>query len=242
MHIKTLFLTALVSVLPLAAWAQDKTHHNHADHLHGSEVWHAFILQSDYGASNNGAVASVDFHGWIGTDENKLWLKAELERAKNVTEKSELWAMYSRNIHTFWDFQAGVRHDTRPLSTTYAVLGVSGLAPYYFETEAHLFVSDEGDVSARLRQENEFLLTQKLILTPYVEANLFAQDVPEQNIGAGLSSGEIGIQTRYEITRKFAPYIDLRYEQKFGQTSSMAKKHGEDSGNAIASLGLRLMF
>ena len=120
--------------------------------------------------------------------------------------------------------------------------GFEGLAPYFFETEAHLFVSDEGDVSARLRQENDFLITQRLILQPYLEANFYAQDVADKEIGAGLSNGEIGLQTRYEITRKFAPYLDLRYERKFGETSSIAKSNGEDNNDFIAAIGLRIMF
>jgi copper resistance protein B len=149
---------------------------------------------------------------------------------------------YSRNVDTFWDVQAGIRHDFQPTSTTYAVVGVNGLAPYFFETEAHLFVSDEGDVSARLRGERGLLLTQKLILQPYAEINLYAQDVPENDIGAGFSSGEIGLQTRYEFTRKFAPYVDVRYSRKFGETSSIAKGNGEDNDEFIGSVGLRLMF
>ena len=120
--------------------------------------------------------------------------------------------------------------------------GFEGLAPYFFETEAHVFVSDEGDVSARLRQERDFLITQRLIVQPYLEANLYAQDVADQEVGAGLANAEFGIQTRYEITRKFAPCVDVRYERKFGETSSIAKKNGEDNDDFIASLGLRLMF
>ena len=121
-------------------------------------------------------------------------------------------------------------------------MGVNGLAPYFFETEAHLFISDEGDVSARLRREHDLLITQRLILQSYVEVNLFAQDVPEQDIGAGLTDAEIGLQTRYEFTRKFAPYVDVRYERKFGETSSIAKNNGDDNDDFIAALGLRLMF
>ena len=68
------------------------------------------------------------------------------------------------------------------------------------------------------------------------------QDVEEQDIGAGLSSGEIGLQTRYEITRKFAPYVDLKYERKFGETSSIAKREEGDNDNFIAAVGVRFMF
>lgn len=241
MRIKTFMTTVLLMALSVPAWAEDKNHHP-ADHQHGSEVWHAFTLETDYGAGQDGPVASWDLDGWIGTDENKLWLKSEGEKADGTTEQAEFWAMYSRNIHDFWDVQVGIRHDTRREATSYAVIGLNGLAPYFFETETHLFVSDEGDVSARLRQTNEFLLTQKLILEPYVEMNLFAQDVPELDVGAGLSSGEIGLQTRYEITRKFAPYVDMRYERKFGETSSIAKHEGEDNDDFVAALGIRFMF
>lgn len=227
----------LLSVYAHPAYAQDPH-----DHQHGSETYHAFRLETDYGAGQDGPVASWDFDGWIGTDENKLWLKSEGENSDGTTEQAEFWALYSRNIAEFWDLQAGIRHDTQPHSTSYAVFGIEGLAPYFVETEAHLFISDEGDVSARLRREHDLLLTQRLIFQPYVEINLSAQDVEEQEIGAGFTDGEIGIQTRYEITRKFAPYVDLRYERKFGETSSIAKDNGEDNDDFVAAVGLRLMF
>lgn len=237
-----IFLITLFSIaFSIPAFAQEETHHP-ADHQHGSEIWHRFLLEGDYGAGQEGPVASWDLDGWIGTDENKLWLKSEGESSDGKLEQAESWALYSRNIAEFWDAQAGLRHDTQPDSATYLALGFDGLAPYFFETEAHLFVSDEGDVSARLRQENDFLLTQRLILQPYAEINLSAQDVEEQEIGGGFTEGEIGLQTRYEITRKFAPYIDLRYERKFGETASIAEDEGEDKDDFITVLGIRFMF
>lgn len=239
---RTKILTAfLLLIFSTPALAEEKPHHP-ADHQHGSEIWHAFRLETDYGAGQEGPVASWDLDGWIGTDENKLWLKSEGERSDGHLEQAEFWALYSRNIAEFWDAQAGIRHDTQLTSTTYLALGLEGLAPYFFETEAHLFVSDEGDVTARLREENDFLLTQRLILQPYAEINLSAQNVEEQEIGAGFTESEIGLQTRYEITRKFAPYVDLRYERKFGETASIAEDEGEDNDDFIAAIGVRFMF
>lgn len=244
MHTKKILLAILaLFVLMRPALAEDMkdTGHDMMEE-HGGGTFHMFRLETDYGGGSNGPVGSWDFDGWIGGDESKLWIKSEGERAGNELEQAELWAMYSRNISTFWDAQAGIRYDFTPRGTAYFVAGFEGLAPYFFETEAHLFVSDEGDLSARLREENDFLLTQKLILQPYAEINLFAQDVPEKNIGAGLSQGELGLQTRYEFTRKFAPYLDLRYERKFGETSSIAKDEGEPNDGFVAAIGLRLMF
>jgi copper resistance protein B len=88
--------------------------------------------------------------------------------------------------------------------------------PGIFESEAHAFVSDDGDVTARLEQSVDLLITQKLIMEPYAEVNLTAQDIPELQMGGGIANYEIGLQTRYEFSRKFAPYIDLNYIQLVG--------------------------
>ena len=82
------------------------------------------------------------------------------------TEKSTFWAKYSRNIATFWDFQAGFRHDIHPKSKNYFLIGLEGLAPYFFETEAHVFISEDGNLTTTIHQENEFLITQRIIIQP----------------------------------------------------------------------------
>jgi copper resistance protein B len=241
MHIKFITIATFLSLsYANLAWAAD-----HIDEQLGeksSQIFHMFRLEINSGVGQNDRISSWDFGGWIGGDINKLWLKSEGEVVDGKTESAEFWALYSRNIDTFWDAEIGIRQETQADSTTYLVAGLSGLAKYFFQTEMRLFISDEGDVSTRIRQENDFLLTQRLILQPYLVANLYAQDVANQEVGSGLANGEIGLQTRYEITRKFAPYMDMRYERKFGETSSIAKNKGERNDDFIVSLGLRLMF
>lgn len=242
MHIRTLISAMLLTaILSASAWAEDKVPHDMTAE-HGDDIFHMFRLESDYGGGEDGEVASWDLDGWVGSDENKLWLKSEGSHKDGKVEDAEVWALYSRNVATFWDAQIGVRYDVEPTSTAYAVIGINGLAPYFFETEAHIFISDRGGVSARLREENDFLLTQRLILQPYAEIDLSAQDIPERDIGTGLVEGKIGLQTRYEFTRKVAPYADIHYGRKFGETASIAKNNGEDNGELIGAVGLRLMF
>jgi copper resistance protein B len=237
MHIRTALFAVFLSAWPLAVPAEEAHHSDHPT------IFHAFRLEADVGANDNGTLISTwDFDGWIGSDFDKLWLKSEGELEDDTTHRAEFWAMYSRNIAEFWDAQVGVRYDANPQSTAYFTGGFDGLAPYFLETEVHMFVSVDGDVSFRLREETDLLLTQRLIIQPYLEVNLFAQDVPRQDVGAGFSTGEFGVQTRYEITREIAPYIDMRYERKFGETASMARADGEDVDGFIASLGLRLFY
>lgn len=233
MHIR--YILFFVFFFPVLAYAQNA----HDDH---PSIFHALILEGDIGDSREGTLTTWDLDGWVGGDYHKLWLKSEGESVEGDLHRAEFWAMYSRNVAEFWDLQAGIRYDTKPENTSYLVAGFTGLAPYFFETEAHIFISDEGDLSARLRQENDILITQRLIAQPYFEINLNAQDIPEQEIGAGLSSGELGLQTRYEITRKFAPYIDIRYESKLGETSRITRNNNESRDDFITSAGIRLLF
>lgn len=128
------------------------------------------------------------------------------------------------------------------MSETYLAASVVGLAPYFFETEASLFVSTEGDVSLRFEQSFDLLITQQLIAEPHVEANLFAQDVDDLGVGAGISDVEAGLQLRYEIVRKFAPYVDLVWSRKLGETARLARADGDDPEDTTVRLGLRFWF
>ncbi|MFA7276670.1 MAG: copper resistance protein B [Pseudobdellovibrionaceae bacterium] len=239
MDIKTsLYFILLGTLMPLPAFAEDMM----MNHTSSYPVYHMFRVETDIGTNKGKTISSWDVDGWIGTDYNKLWLKSEGENMDGTLEAAEFWGMYSHNIATFWDAQIGFRHDSKPTSTTYAVFGVNGLAPYYFETEAHGFVSEHGDVTARFKTENDFLITQKLILQPYAEVNLSAQKVAEQDIGTGVTDAQTGLQTRYEITKRIAPYIDVHYGQKFGAAKSIAENNHEDSSELVGAVGLCFMF
>src|SRR3546814_11929731 len=114
-------------------------------------------------------------------------------------ETAEIQALYSRALDPYWNLQAGVRYDFKPNpSRTYATVGIEGVAPYWFETEAALFLSNKGDVLGRIEGYYDQRITQRLILQPRVELNLSAQDVPETRIGAGISNAEFGLRPRSE--------------------------------------------
>lgn len=185
-----------------------------------------------------------DGEAWLGGDINRLTIKSEGEGAlRQGVEAAEVQALYSRAIGPYFNLQAGVRHDFQPgPSRTYAVIGFEGLAPYWFEVEGAAFLSDKGDVLGRLEGYYDQRLTQRLVLQPRVELNLAAQDVPENRIGAGLSSAELGMRLRYEITRQFAPYVGVSYEAKTGQTARYARADGEDPTTTSFVAGVRIWF
>lgn len=185
-----------------------------------------------------------DAQGWLGGDFNRLWLKTEGDYAiEGSLESAEGQLLYSRLITPFWNLQTGVRYDARPDPTRgFAVFGIQGLAPYFFEVDAAAFLSHEGDVSARLEAEYSLLLTQHLILQPSAELNVAVQDVEELGIGSGLNDVELGLRLRYEIVREFAPYIGVSWERKVGETADLARRRGDDVDNVKFVVGVRFWF
>ena len=179
---------------------------------------------------------------WIGKDLNKLWLKTEGERVDGETEELEVQALYSRAIAPYWDVQVGVRKDFEPVSREWGVVGLKGLAPYFFEADAALFIGDNGRTAARVQGEYELLLTQKTILTPEFEVNLYGKDDPEARIGSGLSDISVGLRLRHEVKREFAPYIGVEWTKKFGDTADFAEVDGNDVSDTQFVAGIRAWF
>jgi copper resistance protein B len=179
--------------------------------------------------------------GWYGGDINRLFVKTEGEGAVHGRiEAAEVQALYSRAIDPYWNLQLGVRQDFRPgPARTYATAAIEGLAPYWFEAEAALFLSSKGDLLGRAEAYYDQRITQRLVLQPRAELNFAAQDVPENRIGAGLSSAELGLRLRYEIRREFAPYVGVSWERQTGHSARFARRAGEDVGSTSFVVGVR---
>lgn len=184
-----------------------------------------------------------DAQGWVGGDITRLWIKTEGEGSWGESiESAEIQALYSHAIGPWFDLQAGGRYDFEPRSRAYAVVGIQGLVPYMFEVDAAAFLSDQGDLTARIEGEYDQFITQRLILQPRAEVTLAAQDVPELGIGSGLSSIELGARLRYEFAREFAPYIGVSQEWRIGNAADFARAAGEDPSVTNFVFGVRVWF
>jgi len=184
-----------------------------------------------------------DIQGWYGGDIDKLWVKSEGEGAFGGTvEKAEFQALWSHAIGPWFDLQAGARYDIEPQSRAHAVLGVQGLAPYMFEVDAAAFLSDTGDVTARIEAEYDQRITQRLIIQPRAEVSLSAQDMPSIGVGSGITAIETGLRLRYDILREFSPYVGIGYEAKLGKTADYARAAGESPDRLSLLIGLRTWF
>ena len=215
----------------------------------GLETSKFLIDQLEVGIGGGRETYSWDVQFWYGGDINKFWLKSEGEGVfGGEFEGVEVQALWSRAIGPWFDLQLGVRQDlgSGP-DLTHLVAGVQGLAPYWFEVEGAVFLSNRGDFTARAEVEYDLRLTQNLILQPRGEIDFSLQDVPELRLGSGISTAELGARLRYEIFPRsgpavVAPYVGVQYERAFSDTGRFRRAAGEDIGGWSLLVGVRTWF
>jgi len=184
-----------------------------------------------------------DLQGFYGGDIHKFFFKSEGEGGLGESiEQAELQVLYSRAITRFFDVQAGLRGDFAEPERVNVVLGLQGLAPYWFELDSALFVSHRGEVTARIEAELDQRITQRLVLQPRVELNLAAQNSVERQVGAGLDSAELGLRLRYHVRREFAPYVGVEQEWRAGRSARFARGAGDDPSVTQFVAGVRFWF
>jgi copper resistance protein B len=239
-HAQDLFFDQLAAARSRAELAKE----------HGGLKAYRFLvdqLEASPGRGSDGYAWDAQF--WYGGDISKVWLKTEGEgEFEGGLEGVEVQALWSRAIDPWFDLQAGVRQDFRSgPNRTHLVLGVQGLAPYWFEIDGAVFLSNKAEITARVEVEYDLRITQYLIIQPRSEIDLSFQDVEELALGSGLSSAELGARLRYELYPRsgpavLAPYIGVQYERAFGDTARFRRAAGEDVGGWHVLAGVRTWF
>ncbi len=179
----------------------------------------------------------------FGRDYDRAVLKAEGEVYDGRLEEARTELLWGHAVAAYWDMQLGVRYDSGAgPNRSWLAFGVQGLAPYWFEIDATAYVGDEGRTALRLEAEYELLLTQKLVLQPHMEVNLYGKRDAERGLGSGLSDLTAGVRLRYEIRREFAPYIGIERSNKYGGSADFARAGGQRTAESRIVAGVRFWF
>ncbi len=212
------------------------------------------VDQLEWRNADDGDVAAWDARVWLGDDLNRFILNSEGEYLKSdgqhggeehdsATEEAELQLLYSRAISAYWNFQAGWRGDLQPTpQRDWLALGLEGLAPWFIDVNATLFVGNEDRTALRIKLEHELLSTQQLALVPELELNAYGRNDPETATGAGLSDLSAGLRLRYDITREFAPYIGVHYWKQYGNTARFSRVNEEETDGAEFVAGIHFWY
>lgn len=205
---------------------------------------HVLLEQFEDRAAGNGQQFRYDGQAWSGTDIDKLWIKSEgTVDTRGRFNDGDHELLYDRAISTYFDLQAGVRMDLDSGPTrTWAAFGLQGLSLYFFDIEATGYVSDRGRTAARLKASYDILLTNRLILQPEAELNLYGKADPGRSVGSALSDIDAGLRLRYEFSRKLAPYIGVTYAGYLGQAQPIARAAGDRVQDIRFTFGLRSWF
>lgn len=202
------------------------------------------IDRLEYRATKGRNGYALEAQAWTGGDIDRFVLDiaadGEFGHDPEAVEASALWR---HAIDPWYNLELGVRHDFHPgPQRTYAVAGVAGLAPYWIEVQGQFLLSEKGDAHVRIELEHDMRITQKLILQPAAEIDVAFQDVPELDIGAGFEKLELGARLRYQVDRRFAPYLGVHWERKLGGTAAIARRAGEPASAVSALFGIRTWF
>lgn len=203
---------------------------------------HAMLLvdQLEWAHGYDGNSAAWEAESWYGNDDNKLWLRTEGEQSGAHIESGDVEAFWNHPVSPFWSMQLGIRHDLGiGPHRDWAAWGIEGLAPYWFELEATAYASSSGRLAARGRAEYTLRFTQRLMLQPEFEINLYSRADPSQYIGRGLSNAELGLRLRYQVTRQFAPYVGLVWARHFGETAGFVRAERQPVFDRQIVVGIR---
>lgn len=185
----------------------------------------------------------LNFRASLGGSYDKLLLRGEAEKPRDERSHGDTELLWSHATGPWWDRVIGVRSDFGDgPSRRWLALGVVGLAPYKFEIEATAYVGESGRLAGRVEGEYEILLTNRWILQPKLEANLYSKDDVENGIGRGLSDAGFGLRLRHEFSPQFAPYLGYAWSRKFGPSADLAEAAGESPSDHGWVAGLRFWF
>ncbi|MEO8803009.1 MAG: copper resistance protein B [Rudaea sp.] len=217
---------------------------NHAAHMHGdARLGMLLIDRLEYFNGSDGNGTSFEAQAWYGGDIDKLWLKLEGDYSDSRLDDLRSEALWDHAVSAYWDTQLGVRHDAGiGPARNWAAFGFEGLAPYWFELEATAYVGPDGRTGARLEAEYEVLFSQRLILTPKLEFNAYGKNDRARDIGSGLSDASVGLRLRYEIRRRFAPYIGVSWMRRLGTSADYARADGHPALDRQILAGVRIWF
>ena len=179
--------------------------------------------------------------GWWGSDTRRLWLRSEGEREDSSSE-GNIDLLYGQATGPWWEAVAGLRHEHGRQPRTRAALGVQGLSPYKLETHVTALVGGTPRLALETELEYSVLLSNRLILQPSVHASALLRDDRARGLGRGLASVEGGLRLRYEISRRFAPYVGVVHERRFGRSADLAAADGHERQHTRWVAGIRLWF
>jgi copper resistance protein B len=210
-----------------------------ADEINFTGLW---VDRFEYVESHDLDATEFEGHAWIGDSYNRFLLRSEIEVVNDSIETAELDLLHTRAISPFWNVQFGLRREFgEEDERNWASIGLSGLAPYWFEVDASVFLGENGNTLLDIEAEYDLLLTQRLVMQPRIDIHSYGKTDKEMGRGSGLSTLKTGFRLRYEFDRQLAPYLGYERVIKYGETADLLPA-GEDRTDNHWIIGFKFWF
>ena len=204
--------------------------------------WAVLGDRLEYNADNESTL--FDIQGWYGTTFSRLIIKAEGDITDSNLEELQTDVLYSQAFSAYFDAQLGIRLDRNEAGTNrqWLAASIQGLAPYWFEVDASIYLGEDARTALTIEAEHELLFTQRLVLQSRAELTAYGKEDLDNGIGSGLVSGGMGMRLRYEVSRQFSPYVGVEWTRRFGDTANLIRSAGDSVSDTEYVAGLRFWF
>lgn len=180
--------------------------------------------------------------GWIGKDYNKASFGLKAKKKEEDTS-GEAFLRFRRAVSPFWDLALGAKLEfNKDENTPWASFAIIGVLPFFIETEFDLSIREDGLAEIEVEMEQEYLITQKIELSPEIELKAYTKDDEHEGVYAGLAAFEFSLFLKYFFTRQSAIYTGFSAENKLGKTRTIAKDAGEETSENSVLLGAKTWF
>jgi copper resistance protein B len=195
--------------------------------------------------STRDSEAHAEWGGFVvlETDPHALWLTSKGATTEGSTESAEVRLFYSYTIAPHIGVQLGWKRDIEPKpARDWLGFGLIGVLPFKIGADASLFVGESDSLAARLEFAYVYWITNKLSLTPDIEANFYQNAYPQTVVDSTSSDLDLGLRLRYWVTGSLAPYVGITWKGDFNKPGDTNENLREDSSDTRLLLGISAWF
>lgn len=210
---------------------------SHTGSMHNHAAWSVRINQLEQLNDDENTTVSEGV-AWYGSDSQRLRLTWDIEHNQQDSHQ-DVSLGWQKPLDSFWNYEIGVAYQAEQ---TWLKLNVNGLMPYRFEVESNLLLNEQGHGLLSFEGHYDFRLTQHWVLQPSINANLVSHTNAVKLEGNGLSELKTGLRLRYDLTRRFAPYLGIQQHDFLGKTADLRTQQGQTNHETTWLAGVRWWF
>ncbi len=210
---------------------------SHTGTMHNHAAWSVRINQLEQLKDDENTTVSEGV-AWYGSDSQRLRLTWDIEHNQQDSHQNISLA-WQKPLDSFWNYEWGVAYQAEQ---TWLKVNINGLMPYKFEVDVSLLLDEQGHSMLILEGDYDLRFTQRLVLQPSLKTTLNGKEHAQHQQGSGLAELQTGLRLRYDLTRRFAPYLGVQQHDFFGKTADLRAQQGQTNHETTWLAGVRWWF